>query len=46
MAYDLLQEVIPGRCDRRYLEILELAAKEGEAQVEDVLRLLLASERN
>jgi hypothetical protein len=45
MAYDLLQEVMPGRCDRRYLQILELAAKEGEAQVEDALRLLLASER-
>jgi hypothetical protein len=45
MVYDLLQEVMPGRCDRRYLEILELAAKEGEAQVEDALRLLLASER-
>jgi len=45
MAYDLLQEVMPGRCDRRYLQILELAAKEGEAQVEDALRLLLASVR-
>jgi hypothetical protein len=45
MSYDLLQEVMPGRCDRRYLQILELAAKEGEAQVEDALRLLLASER-
>jgi hypothetical protein len=45
MAYDLLQEAMPGRCDRRYLQILELAAKEGEAQVEDALRLLLASER-
>lgn len=45
MVYDLLQEIMPGRCDRRYLEILERAAKEGEAQVEDALRLLLASER-
>jgi len=45
MAYDLLQEVMPGRCDRRYLQILEVAAKEGEALVEDALRLLLASER-
>ena len=43
MAYDLLQQLIPGRCDRRYLEILELAAKLGEARVEDALRLLLAS---
>lgn len=32
MAYDLLKERMPNRCDRRYLEILEMAAKEGEAQ--------------
>jgi hypothetical protein len=44
MAYDLLKEVMPSRCDRRYLQILEIAAKEGEARVEDALRLLLASE--
>jgi len=44
MAYDLLKEVMPNRCDRRYLQILEVAAKEGEARVEDALRLLLASE--
>jgi hypothetical protein len=40
-AYDLLREVSPRRCDRRYLEILEQAAKEGEASVDDALRLLL-----
>ena len=45
MAYDLLRTTMPGYCDRRYLQILELAAKQGEAQVEDALRLLLASER-
>jgi hypothetical protein len=45
MAYDLLQTTMPGRCDRRYLEILELAAKRGEAPIEDALRLLLGSER-
>ena len=44
MTYDLLKEVMPSRCDRRYLQILEMAAKEGEARVEDALRLLLASE--
>lgn len=44
MAYDLLTEVMPNRCDRRYLQILEIAAKEGEARVDDTLRLLLASE--
>ncbi len=45
MAYDLLKERMPNRSDRRYLEILEMAAKEGEARIEDALRLLLASER-
>ena len=44
MVYDLLKERMPNRCDRRYLEILEMAAKEGEARVEDALRLLLVSE--
>jgi hypothetical protein len=44
-AYDLLRERMPNRCDRRYLEILNLAAKQGEARVEDALRLLLGSER-
>jgi hypothetical protein len=43
ITYDLLQQVMPNRCDRRYLQILELAAREGEARVEDALRLLLAS---
>ena len=43
MAYDLFREITPRRCDRRYLEILELAAKEGEARVDDALRLLLAT---
>jgi hypothetical protein len=44
MVYDLLKERMPNRCDRRYLEILEMAAKEGEARVEDAVRLLLVSE--
>jgi hypothetical protein len=44
MTYDWLKEVMPNRCDRRYLQILERAAKEGEARVEDALRLLLGSE--
>lgn len=43
MTYDLLQEQLPSRCDRRYIEVLELAAKQGEARVEDALRLLLGS---
>ena len=43
-VYDLLKELIPRRCDHRYLEILDLAAKQGEARVEDALRLLLETE--
>ena len=43
-AYDLLKGVAPRRCDHRYLEILELAAKEGETRIEDALRLLLQTE--
>lgn len=42
-AYDLLQKTTPRRADRRYLEILQLAAQQGEARIEDALRLLLAS---
>jgi hypothetical protein len=42
-AYDLRQEAIPRRADRRYLEILQLAAQQGETRIEDALRLLLAS---
>lgn len=43
-AYDLLREVAPRCCDRRYLEILNQAAKEGEASVDDALRLLLTTD--
>ncbi|MBC8164920.1 MAG: IS21 family transposase [Bryobacteraceae bacterium] len=41
MAWDALRETSPSRANRRYLEILELAAKEGEARVDDILRSLL-----
>ncbi len=41
MAYDALRQSSPGPGERHYLEILQLAAKEGETQVDDVLRLLL-----
>jgi hypothetical protein len=41
MAYDALRESSPTSADRHYLKILQLAAKEGEARVDDVLRLLL-----
>jgi len=43
MVYDLLKDVTPRRCDRRYLEILDMAAKQGEALVDDAIRLLLQS---
>jgi len=41
MAWDTLRELIPLRANRRYLEILQLAAQEGEARVDDALRRLL-----
>jgi hypothetical protein len=41
MAWDALRETSPSRASKRYLEILELAAKDGEARVDDVLRGLL-----
>ena len=41
MAWDALRERCPLRANKRYLEILEIAAKEGEARVDDALRFLL-----
>lgn len=41
MAWDALREIVPLRADRLYLEILELAAREGEARVDEALRRLL-----
>jgi hypothetical protein len=38
MAWDALQEAFPPRANKRYLEILQLAAREGEARVDDALR--------
>lgn len=38
MAWDALRETAPSRANRRYLEILHLAATEGEARVDDALR--------
>ena len=43
MAWDALRETAPSRANRRYLEILHLAATEGEARVDDALRGLLAA---
>jgi hypothetical protein len=41
MAWDVLRETTPLRANKRYLEILELAAEEGEVRVDDALRCLL-----
>lgn len=41
MAYDALRETTPERASREYLKILELAARENEALVDDALRSLL-----
>jgi hypothetical protein len=41
MAWDALREVTPQRANKRYLELLEIAAKQGEARVDDALRYLL-----
>ena len=41
MAWDALRETTPLSANKRYLEILELAAKEGEARVDEALGCLL-----
>jgi len=41
MAYDALRETAPSRSSREYLQILKLAAEQGEVQVEEALRVLL-----
>jgi hypothetical protein len=45
MAYDALRETTPDRASREYLKILELAARENEALVDEALRSLLDGER-
>jgi hypothetical protein len=41
IAYDVLKDRRPGRAVKDYLEVLRLAAQEGECGVDDALRLLL-----
>lgn len=41
MAWDALRELTPSRANRSYLEILQLAAQEGETRVDEALRTLL-----
>jgi hypothetical protein len=45
MAYDALKGNRPARAAREYLEILLLAAQEGETAVDEALRLLLGGDR-
>jgi hypothetical protein len=45
MAYDALKERAPGRADRQYLKVLQLAAGQGEVLVDNALRILLAAGR-
>ena len=45
MAYDQLRHRLNGRSSKEYLRILELAAKENEAAVDEALGHLLHSER-
>lgn len=40
MAWDVLRELTPARANKGYLELLEIAAKQGEARVDDALRFL------
>lgn len=44
MAYDRLKEQSPSCADREYLQILYLAAHEGESRVEEILRHQLKNE--
>jgi hypothetical protein len=41
MAWDALRELAPSRANKRYLEILQVAAEEGEARVDGALGGLL-----
>jgi hypothetical protein len=41
MAYDALKETTPSRYTKEYLKLLQLAAEEGEVQVDEALRELL-----
>ena len=41
VAYDYLREHDPGRADREYVRILQLAAKESEQRVDEALRFFI-----
>ena len=44
MAYDFLGSGMPGKADREYLKILELAAKESESAVDRILENLIENQ--
>ena len=44
MAYDALQQAMPARAHKEYLQILRLAAHETETGVDDALRVLIDTE--
>ena len=44
MTYDALVESLGERADKEYLKILELAAKDGETLVNNILQLYLNAE--
>lgn len=41
VVWDALRELAPQKADKRYVEILEVAAKDGEARVDEALRCIL-----
>jgi hypothetical protein len=45
MAFDALRESHPQRCDKEYLGILYLAARQSETAVDEALRTLLANDQ-
>jgi len=45
MAYDLLEEAMPDRAAKEYLNILHLAAVENETAVDDALRVLVDTDQ-
>jgi hypothetical protein len=46
MTWDALRELDPLHANKRYLEILQLAAQEGEARVDAALRRVLEEGRS
>lgn len=45
MAYDALQQTLPARAHKEYLQILRLAAHESETGVDDALRILIDAQQ-